>query len=142
MRGAAKFGGGVAENGDFRQGGHYHGMILAFRVIGIVPLPLSDRPLSDSGTGRHLLGLGLLPRRGRFQARPTLANAAYQKRPSARRVSPARVVQIERTTTSPKRGPTSLEPFRPSRPSWPSPCTSGNNHSNSKGRKRTSRALA
>ena len=37
----------------------------------------------------------------------TLANAAWenQKRPSARSVSPARVVQIERTT---------LEPFRPS----------------------------
>jgi hypothetical protein len=38
----------VAENGDFRQGGHYPWMILALRVIGIVPLPLSDRPLSDS----------------------------------------------------------------------------------------------
>jgi len=38
--------------------------------------------------------------------------------------------------------PNSLEPFRPSRPSWPSPCTSGNNHSNSKDRKRTSHALA
>src|ERR1700730_11325891 len=31
-----------------RQGGHYPWMILALRVIGIVPLPLSDRPLSDS----------------------------------------------------------------------------------------------
>ena len=40
--------GGVAENGDFRQGGHYPWMILALRVIGIVPLPLTDRPLSDS----------------------------------------------------------------------------------------------
>ena len=46
--GGAKFGGGVAENGDFRQGGHYPWMILALRVTGIVPLPLSDRPLSDS----------------------------------------------------------------------------------------------
>jgi DNA-binding transcriptional regulator YdaS (Cro superfamily) len=74
----------------------------------------------------------------------TLANAAWenQKRPSARSVSPARVVQIERTTTSPEISPNSLEPFRPSRPSWPSPCTSGNNHSNSKDRKRTSHALA
>jgi hypothetical protein len=46
--GGAKFGGGVAENGDFRQGGHYPWMILALRVTGIVPLALSDRPLGDS----------------------------------------------------------------------------------------------
>src|SRR5262249_42226096 len=59
--------GGVAENGDFRQGGHYPWVILALRVI------------------------------------------------DARRVSPARVVQIER-----KFSPNSLD-FRPSRPPWPAP---------------------
>jgi hypothetical protein len=32
--GGAKFGGGVAENGDFRQGGHYPWMILALRLTG------------------------------------------------------------------------------------------------------------
>jgi hypothetical protein len=32
----------VAENGDFRQGGHYPWVILALRVTGIVPLLLSD----------------------------------------------------------------------------------------------------
>ena len=32
----------MAENGDFRQGGHYPWVILALRVTGIVPLPLSD----------------------------------------------------------------------------------------------------
>src|ERR1700730_7032608 len=40
--GGTKFGGGVAENGDFRQGGHYPWVILALRVTGIVPLLLSD----------------------------------------------------------------------------------------------------
>jgi hypothetical protein len=42
MRGVQNLEGGVAENGDFRQGGHYPLVILALRVTGIVPLPLSD----------------------------------------------------------------------------------------------------
>jgi hypothetical protein len=40
--GGCKIRRGVAENGDFRQGGHYPWMILALRVTGIVPLPLID----------------------------------------------------------------------------------------------------
>jgi hypothetical protein len=42
MRGVQNLEGGVAENGDFRQGGHYPWVILALQVTGIVPLPLSD----------------------------------------------------------------------------------------------------
>ena len=42
MRGVQNLEGGVAENGDFRQGGHYPWVILALRVTGIVPLPHSD----------------------------------------------------------------------------------------------------
>src|SRR5262249_32601345 len=82
----------------FSPGGHYPWVILALRVIGIVPLPLIDSPLSES---------------------PTLANAAWenQKRPSARSVSPARVVQIERTTTPhPKSALTRSSHF--GRPLW------------------------
>jgi hypothetical protein len=43
--------GGVAENGDFRQGGHYPLVILALRVTGIVPLPLSDPSTQRSMNG-------------------------------------------------------------------------------------------
>ena len=84
------------------------------------------------------------------QARPTLANAAWenQKRPSARRVSPARVVQIQRTTPHPNsalprsshfglvgcHGASGYSSLR--RPHQ------RNNHSNSKDRRRTSHALA
>jgi hypothetical protein len=39
--GGAKIGGGVAENGDFRQGGHYPWMIFALRVTGTVPFSSS-----------------------------------------------------------------------------------------------------
>src|ERR1700731_4368987 len=42
MRGVQNLEGGVAENGDFRQKGHYPWVILALRVTGIVPLLLSD----------------------------------------------------------------------------------------------------
>src|ERR1700730_3215572 len=49
--GGAKFEGGVAENGDFRQGGHYPWMILALRVTRTVPLPLSDPSTQRSMNG-------------------------------------------------------------------------------------------
>jgi hypothetical protein len=39
----------------FARGGHYPWMILALRVIGIVPLPLSDRPLSRQDAGHPWL---------------------------------------------------------------------------------------
>jgi hypothetical protein len=50
--GGAKFGGGVAENGDFRQGGHYPWMILALRVTGALFHLLNVAVFKPSYLGR------------------------------------------------------------------------------------------
>jgi hypothetical protein len=87
--------------------------------------------------GRHLLGLGPLRRVGK------------SKRPSARRVSPARVVQIQPHDTSPEFSPTSARAVSAEQAVMAPLAavafvarTSGNNHSNSQDPRRTSHALA
>jgi hypothetical protein len=90
--GGAKFGGGVAENGDFRQGGHYPWVILALRVTGTVPLPLGD-PSTQRSMNRVVAQQEL--ERQNFRVRGSGGDAVF--RPAARWLRPPFPVTVRLT---------------------------------------------
>src|ERR1700736_2300975 len=86
MRGVQKLEGGWPKMADFARGRHYPWVILALRVTGIVPLPLSG-PVHSATHERAVTCWDSVRSPGADDSKsdPTLANPAWenQKRPSS-----------------------------------------------------------